>query len=139
MAWHFSVSNSGPLTPHSNTYCESTVDQLQFPVQVLESQLSKSCLFDTYVTKIIQIIPADEDFGLQFGSPHRVFLWEKDYQFVIWTQCVECEYSDSYVWLKILVNVSLSSGEWSTFTFETLKLKTRPWDEAKLLRWTSSF
>lgn len=83
IVWHFSVSDSGPLTPHTNTYCESTVDQLQFPIQVLESQLSKACLFDMYVTKIIQLIPADKDFGLQFGSPNRVFLWEKDYQLII--------------------------------------------------------
>ena len=55
IVWHFSVSNSGPLTPHTNTYCESTVDQLQFPSQVLESQLSKSCLFDMYVTKIERV------------------------------------------------------------------------------------
>ena len=110
------MSYSGPLTPHTNTYCESTVDQLQFPVQVLESQLSKSCLLDMYVTKLIQLIPADKDSGLQFGSPNRVFLWDKDYQLIIWT--LNEWNSDSYVWLRSLVNMSLSSGEWSTFTFK---------------------
>ena len=113
------MSYSGPLTPHTNTYCESTVDQLQFPVQVLESQLSKSCLLDMYVTKLIQLIPADKDFGLQFGSPNRVFLWEKDYQLIIWTLNEwNVNTLTHYVWLRSLVNMSLSSGEWSTFTFK---------------------